>query len=69
MSKARVKQALKIMQRQQDYSIEILQKAEEEEIESALTIIAKKAYRAEVAKKKKKKRYDNFNKTNPNSSI
>lgn len=67
MSKAKIKQALRKMQIHKDYSVEILQKAEESEIDFEAMLIAKKAYKSEIAKKK---RYDhNLNKTNPSSNI
>lgn len=67
MSKPGVKQALKIARKQPDYLIEMLQEIEDNEVESKLIIMAKKAYRAEVAKRKNKR--VNYNKTNSKENI
>lgn len=67
MTKARMRQALRSMQRQRDFSPEILEKVEEEELELEAIIIAKKAYKAEL--KRSKKNANNTNTTNSRSNL
>lgn len=68
MPKTKVKQALKIIQKQPDYFVEMLQEVENDELEYKLLIMAKKAYKAEMTKKTRN-RHDNYYKANPNSNI